>query len=215
MHIPDGFIAPVVYLPAYAVAAGAWAYAARRLRSSLDEATLPFLAVMTASAFVLMMVAIPLPGGTTVHAAGVGLLAVLFGVWTTYLAVSLVLLLQALLFGAGGITALPVNALAMGLAGASVAWLAFAGLRRWSERAALFAAGAISVLVPAGLIALTLGVQPLLAQGPDGTPRFFPFGLAITLPAVLLPHLVVALGEGALTVLAYRYLTVLRAARAA
>jgi cobalt/nickel transport system permease protein len=206
MHIPDGFIAPVIYLPTYAVAAGAWLYSARRVRSSLDERTLPFLAVMTASAFVLMMIAIPLPGGTTVHAAGIGLLAVLFGVASTFLSVSLVLLLQALMFGAGGITALPVNALAMGLGGAAAARLAFRGLRRWDEGAALFAAGAASVLLPAFLIAMVLGIQPLVAHAADGTPRFFPFGLSVTLPAVLLPHLVVALGEGVLTVLAYRYL---------
>ncbi len=142
-----------------------------------------------------MMVAIPLPGGTTVHAAGIGLLAVLFGVWTTFLAVSLVLVLQALLFGAGGVTALPVNALAMGLAGAAVARLAFEALRARSERAALFTAGVASVLVPALLVALALGIQPLVAHAPDGSPRFFPFGLAITLPAVLLPHLVVAAGD--------------------
>ena len=215
MHIPDGFIAPIVYLPAYAIAAGAWAYAVRRVRVSLDEETLPFLAVMTAAAFVLMMVAIPLPGGTTVHAAGIGLLGVLLGVWTTFLSVSLVLLLQALLFGAGGITALPVNALAMGLAGGASAWLAFTGLRGWNGRVALFTAGAVSVLVPALLIALALGIQPLVAHAPDGTPRFFPFGLSVTLPAVLLPHLIVAIGEGILTVIAYRYLAALRAPRAA
>ena len=215
MHTPDGFIAPAVYLPAYAVAAGAWVYAARKQRATLDERTLPFLAVMTATAFVLMMVAIPLPGGTTVHAAGIGLLAVLFGVWTTFLSVSLVLVLQALLLGAGGITALPVNALAMGLAGAAAARLAFAGLRGWDERVALFAAGALSVLVPALLIAVALGIQPLVAHAPDGTPRFFPFGLSVTLPAVLIPHLVVAVGEGVLTASAYRYLAALGGPRAA
>ncbi len=215
MHIPDGFIAPVVYLPAYAVAAGAWIYAVRRVQSSLDENTLPFLAVMTAAAFVLMMVAIPLPGGTTVHATGIGLLAVLLGVWTTFLAVSLVLLLQALLFGAGGITALPVNALAMGLVGSASAWLAFVGLRGWSERVALFSAGALAVAVPALLIALALGIQPFVAHAPDGTPHFFPFGISVTLPAVVLPHLVVAIGEGVLTLIAYRYLKALGASRAA
>ena len=125
------------------------------------------------------------------------------------------LLLQALLFGAGGITALPVNALAMGLAGAAAAWLAFSSLRGWNERVALFAAGAVAVLLPALLVALALGIQPLVAHAPDGTPRFFPFGLSVTLPAVLLPHLVVAVGEGVLTVIAYRYVAALRTPRAA
>jgi len=73
----------------------------------------------------------------------------------------------------------------------------------------------VSVLLPALLIATALGIQPLVAHAPDGTPRFFPFGLSVTLPAVLLPHLVVAVGEGVLTVIAYRYLAVLRTPRAA
>ena len=99
MHIPDGFIAPQMYLPLYAVAVPVWAYALRRVRAVLDERGIPLLAVVTALAFVLSMIAIPLPGGTTVHATGIGLLAVLFGVWTAFASLSLVFLMQALLFG--------------------------------------------------------------------------------------------------------------------
>jgi hypothetical protein len=97
----------------------------RRVKKDLDADTLPFLAAYTALSFVLMMVALPLPGGTTVHAAGIGLLAVSFGGWMAFLAISLVLAMQALLFGDGGVTALPINALAMGLAGS------FAALAAW------------------------------------------------------------------------------------
>ncbi|MBD3336610.1 MAG: cobalamin biosynthesis protein CbiM, partial [Candidatus Eisenbacteria bacterium] len=74
MHIPDGFIAPQMYLPAYAAAAGLWSYALRRLRRTLRGDTLPRLAVLTALTFVLMSLTIPLPGGTSVHATGVALL---------------------------------------------------------------------------------------------------------------------------------------------
>ena len=122
MHIPDGFIAPQVYLPAYGVAAGLWTYGLRRLRAVLREETIPRLAVLTAFCFVVTMVMLPLPGGTSVHATGIALLALLFGVWTAFVAFSIVLLLQALLFGAGGVTALAVNALAMGMVGSLVAW---------------------------------------------------------------------------------------------
>mgnify|MGYP001378229441 CR=1 FL=1 len=62
-----------------------------------------------------------------------------------------------------------------------------------------------SVTVAALLVALALGLQPLIASAPDGTPRFFPFGLEITLPAVLLPHLLLGVAEAALTVLVWRY----------
>lgn len=214
MHIPDGFISPQTYLPAYAVCAGLWWVALRRVRARLDADTLPFLATLTALSFVLMTIALPLPGGTTAHAAGIALLAVNFGVWTAFVAVSLVLAMQALLFGAGGITALPVNALAMGLFGALSAWLAWQGLRHVHARAALFLAGWLSVALPAVLAALVLGVQPLLAQDAQGRPLFFPFDLSITLPAVLIPHALLGLGEGLLTALGYHYLTRLRARHA-
>lgn len=215
MHIPDGFIAPQVYLPAYAVAGIGWTWAMRRLRAGLDETTLPRLAVLTALSFVLMMVAIPLPGGTTVHAEGIALLAVVFGIPTAFVASSLVLAMQALLFGAGGITALPVNALALGLVGAGCAVLAQRALRRCGEPLALVAAGWLSVVVPAALVATVLGIQPLIAHGDDGSPLFFPFGLDVTLPAVVLPHLLVGLGEGFLTLAVVRLLRRLRGEEAA
>lgn len=211
MHIPDGFISPQTYLPLYAVAGVAWAYAARRLRRELDETTVPYLALMTALSFVLMMVALPLPGGTTAHAAGIGLLAVSFGGWMSFLAISLVLAMQALLFGDGGITALPVNALAMGLAGSFAAAGAWRLLKPVNETLALFLAGWLSIALPAALVALALGIQPRIAHDAGGAPLFFPFGLEITLPAVVLPHLLVGIAEGMLTVLGHRYLTRLRA----
>lgn len=214
MHIPDGFIAPQMYLPLYAVSAGAWAYGLRRLKGSLGEETLPLIAVMTSLAFVLSMIALPLPGGTTVHATGIGILAVLFGVWTTFMSLSLVFLMQALLFGDGGITSLPLNALAMGLAGSASACLALRTLRRRAETVALFIAGALPVLVSALLIALALAAQPHVASRADGTPLFFPYGFAITIPAIMLPHLVLAGAEGILTVAVYRFVTRLRGVRA-
>ncbi len=193
-----------MYLPLYAVSAGLWAWGLRRLRRTLDEKTIPWLAVLAALSFVLMMVAVPLPGGSTVHASGICLLALLFGVWTAFLAVSLVLLLQALLFGTGGITSLPLNALAIGLAGGTAAWVSFHALRRLNETVALLTAAWFSVMVPALLVALALGLQPLIASGPDGVPLFFPFGIRVTLPALLLPHAVLGLGEGLLTLLVFR-----------
>ncbi len=204
MHIPDGFISPKMYLPLYAVSAGLWAWGLRRMRRTLDEKTIPWLAVLAALSFILMMVTVPLPGGSSVHATGICLLAVIFGVWAAFLAVSLVLLIQALLFGTGGITSLPLNALAMGLVGGATAWSTFRLLRRWNETAALALAAWLSVLVPAVLVALALGLQPLIASAPDGTPLFFPYGPRVTLPALLIPHAILGVGEALLTVLVYR-----------
>jgi cobalt/nickel transport system permease protein len=207
MHIPDGFIAPQMYLPAYGVAAGLWTYGARRLRAGLREETIPRLAVLTAFSFAVMMVMVPMPGGTSAHATGIALLAIVFGIWTAFVSISLVLLLQALLFGAGGVTALALNALAMGLVGSAAARYAYLLLRRVREGVALVTAGWVSANASALLMALALGVQPLIAHAEDGQPLFFPFGLSITLPAVMIPHALVGIGEGALTLLMFRLLS--------
>ena len=205
MHIPDGFLSPQTYLPAYAAAGLAWAWAARGLRRTFDEETVPRLAALTALAYGLGLVMVPIPGGTSGHALGVAMLALLFGVRLAFLAHSLVLLLQSLLFGAGGITALAVNALAMGLCGSVAAVAAFRALRRLNETAAVAVAAWASVLLAGVLIALALGVQPLIAHKEDGSPLFFPFGFAITLPAVLIPHAFIGAGEALLTVLVWRF----------
>lgn len=205
MHIPDGFIAPQFYLPAYAVAGVAWWWAARALRGRLDPEQVPRLAVLTALAYGLGLVMLPLPGGTSGHVMGVALLALVFGLRPAFLAYTLVLALQSLLLGAGGITALPVNALAIGLAGGGVALAAFRLLRRWHETVAVALAAWLSVVTSAALVALALGLQPAIGQRPDGSPLFFPFGPEITLPALLLPHALLGLGEALLTVLVWRY----------
>lgn len=205
MHIPDGFLSPQTYLPAAALAVGAWTWAARGLRSRLDETLIPRLAMMTALAYALGLVMLPLPGGTSGHALGVALLALLFGLRLAFLAYSGVLLLQALLFGAGGLTALPINALAMGLAGSAVAIACFRLLKPFNETLAVAVAAWLSVMVSGLLVALALGIQPWIATRPDGTPLFFPFGPEITLPAVLLPHALIGIGEAALTLAVWRY----------
>lgn len=205
MHIPDGFLSPQTYLPAYGVAVVAWAWAARGVRRQLDETTVPRLAMLTALAYGLGLIMLPLPGGTSGHAIGVALIALIFGVRAAFVAYSGVLALQALLFGAGGITALAVNALCLGLIGAAVARTSRQMLASLGETAAVGIAAFLAVLIPATFVALVLGMQPAIAHRPDGTPLFFPFGPEITLPAILIPHLFIAGGEAALTLLVWRY----------
>lgn len=199
MHIPDGLIAPQVYLAAYAVAAPAWAYAVRKLARDFDESLIPRLAVLTALAFVLTTVMIPLPGGTSGHVIGVGLLALAFGIWPAFLAYSLVLVLQSLLFGAGGITVLAVNALAMGLAGAAVTVGVHRLLAGWRKSVAVMAGVWCGVVVSAVLVALVLGIQPQMGTDATGQPLFFPFGPAVTLPVIVIPHMIIGLGEAVLS----------------
>lgn len=207
MHVPDGFLSPQTWVPAAGVAGAGWAWAIGRLRRSLRLQTVPALGVATACCFGLMLISVPLPmGGASVHATGVAVLALHFGVVVSFLAISLVLALQALLLGDGGVTSLPVTALALGLVGSWTAVAVARVLRPFGLRVARFAAAWTAVMVAALVTALLLGLQPHIARDTAGTPLFFPFGWSTVLPAVLLPHAVVGVLEGALTVIALRRL---------
>jgi cobalt/nickel transport system permease protein len=210
MHIPDGFISPQTYLPAYALAGVAWFWAARSLRDQLDEQTVPKLAAMTALAYGIGLIMVPVPGGTSGHAVGVAMLTLLFGVRLAFLSYSLVLMLQSLLFGAGGITALAINALALGLVGALATEAVFRVMRGIHETVAVVVAAWSSVMLPALIVALVLGIQPSIAQGENGMPLFFPFGLSIVLPAVLIPHALIGIGEAVLTLFIWRFARIRR-----
>jgi len=196
VHIPDGLIAPQAYLAAAALVVPCWAFAVRRVSRALDERTIPRLAVLTALAFVLSTIMVPLPGGTSAHLSGMGLLVLAFGLWPAFLAFSTVLALQALLLGAGGITALPVNALIMGLIGGGVVAgahsLVGGGRSAWATVIPVW----LGVVAASLGMALVLGLQPLLGRDETGQPLFFPFGPEVTLPVIVLPHLVLGALEG-------------------
>lgn len=197
MHVPDGFLSPRITLPAYAVSAPLWAWAMRRHFGRAAAESLPVVGSLTALAFVIQTIMIPVPGGTSTHLVGVTLLAVLYHPLVAFVCESLVLLVQALFFGAGGVTVLGVNALAMGLLGPLAGWLAWKALRRLHPGAAAFVAAYVSMQVAALSVAGVLGLQHALS------PEYFPLPLEVVLPAMMLPSLTAAgLAEGAYTVFA-------------
>ena len=204
MHIPDGFLSPEITIPSYAAAAPLWAWSAKRYFGPEKLEALPVIGSLTALAFVIQTIMIPAPGGTSTHLMGITLLAVLYHPLVAFVCESLVLLIQALFFGAGGITVLGVNALAMGLLGPAAAWLCYRALRGLNERAAAFGAAYLAMQVSALSVALVLGLQHRISE------QYFPTPFPVTLAAMMLPSLTVAgLVEGAYTVAA---LTLLRKA---
>jgi len=194
MHVPDGFLSPQITVPAYAVSAPLWAWAARRHFGRASAESLPVIGSLTALAFVVQTIMIPVPGGTSTHLVGMTLLALLYHPLVAFVCESLVLLVQALFFGAGGITVLGVNALAMGLLGPLAGWLVWKALRRLNEKVAVFAAAYVSMQVATLAVAGALGLQHALSA------RYFPVPLAVVLPATMIPSLTAAgLAEGAFT----------------
>src|SRR5271167_3104488 len=128
MHIPDGYLSPVTCVSLYGAAAPFWYVALRKLRSRLHTRLVPLLSLFAAFSFVIMMFNIPLPGGTSGHAVGLGISAAVLGPWASMIAISIALLIQAVLFGDGGITALGANCFNMAIAGSLTAWLVYRGI---------------------------------------------------------------------------------------
>ncbi|MGB8931536.1 MAG: energy-coupling factor ABC transporter permease [Anaeromyxobacteraceae bacterium] len=201
MHVPDGFLSPQLTLPAYAVAAPLWAWGVRRHFGRDAADALPVVGCLTALAFVMQTIMLPVPGGTSVHVVGVTLLALTHGPLAAFVCASLVLLLQALFFGAGGVTTLAVNGLAMGLLGPVAGWLAHRALRRLSPGWGSFVAGYVALQVSSLAIAGVLGLQHALAPGQ------FPVPFPVLMAAMMAPSLTVGgVAEGAYTLLTLRLL---------
>ena len=203
MHIPDGFISPITYIPAYAASAALWYIASKKVE--IDSQNVSFLATLSALSFVFMMIAIPLPGGTSAHLSGIALLALIFGPWLSFVAASLVLVVEALIFGEGGITTLGINILAIAFIGSFSSYYVYKVLKRRNETLAIFLAGWVGVNLSAVFIAFLLGIQPIIASI-EGKPLFFPFDIKTTTLAIMIPHMLIGLAEGAVTVILYRFL---------
>src|SRR5690349_18460273 len=120
MHIPDGFLDPQVAVATGVVAGGAVAVGLRKAEASFDERSAPLLGVTAAFVFAAQMLNFPVAGGTSGHFLGAALATVLLRPWLACLVLAVVLLVQALLFADGGITALGANVLNMGVIGALV-----------------------------------------------------------------------------------------------
>ncbi len=212
MHIPDGYLGPVTYITMYAAAIPFWAVASWKLNKTLKAKQAPYLAIGAAFSFVIMMFNIPIVGGTTGHATGATLIAVLLGPWAAMISVSVALIIQALLFGDGGITAIGANcfnmAIAGGLAGYGIYRLIAArseatGRRRWIAAAI---AAYVSLNISALLAAIQLGIQPLLERSSTGQPLYSPFPLSVAIPAMAIEHLVLfGFVEAAVTALVIKY----------
>ncbi|MGQ9655747.1 MAG: cobalt transporter CbiM, partial [Thermodesulfobacteriota bacterium] len=218
MHIPDGYLGPITYGGLWAGMVPVWAYASRRVKAMFDASRVPFLAMAAAFSLVVMIFALPLPGGTTGHLEGSALVAILRGPWACVLAVSVALMIQAFVFGDGGITSLGANCFNMGLVGGMTGYLTYRIIaspsrssngahgavvrpKAWREMVAAALAGYVAINASALFTALELGIQPLLHPG-SPNPQYFPYGLALALPAVMLPHLTAVGGlEAALTAL--------------
>jgi cobalt/nickel transport system permease protein len=206
MHIPDGYLSPSTCATLYVCAASGWYAALRRIKRVINTRTIPLISVFAAFSFVVMMFNIPLPGGTTGHALGVAVAAIVLGPWGSILAISIALTIQALFFGDGGITTLGANCLNMAMIGSFVAYGVYQAIAAKSDLAsrrrvlAAAIAGYVAINASALMTAIEFGVQPVLFHDASGTPLYAPYSLGIAIPAMMIGHLTFAgLAEAAIS----------------
>jgi cobalt/nickel transport system permease protein len=194
VHVPDGFLDAPTSIATGVVAAAGVGMALRGARKELDDRTVPMAGLVATFVFAAQMLNFPVVGGTSGHLLGGALAAVLVGPWTGVLCLSVVLLVQALLFADGGITALGTNITLMGLVGVLVGWLVFRAVQTVLPKRT-------SMVAPAATIAAFLSV-PLAALAFVG---LFAVGgtTEVSLPALLAAmvgwHVLIGIGEAVIT----------------
>ena len=196
MHIPDGFINAPTSLAAGAVAAGGVGVSLRRAAQTLQEKQAPLAGLVAAYIFAVQMLNFPVAAGTSGHLLGGCLAAVLVGPWAGALCVSVVLLVQGLLFADGGLSALGLNIINMALVTAWGGYAIFLLLRR------ALPATRSSVTVSAGVAAGTSVVLASLAfvveyaiGGNGGA------SVGTVFAAMVGVHTLIGIGEGIITAL--------------
>ena len=193
MHIPDGFISTPVAAAGIAVAAGSVACAVKATNKKMGEKQVPMMGVLAAFIFAAQMLNFPVAGGTSGHFLGAALAAIILGPWSAVLIMSCVLIVQCLLFQDGGLLALGVNILNMGVIAVFISYFTYDGLftlMRGGKTGRLVAAGIggwISVVVSALACAAELAISGIV-----------PWQVAV--PAMGIVHMAIGVGEGFITV---------------
>ena len=179
MHIPENYLSPSTCGVLGAVMVPIWLLSIRKVKETVPREKLPLLGIAAAFSFLAMMFNIPLPGGTTGHAVGGTLIAILFGPYAACLAVSVALLIQALFFGDGGILAFGANCFNMAFVLPFTGYFIYHGLKKVISSdtvAALMLASTQLPSVPPWNLASNpccspmLPVRPCTARIPCGFP---------------------------------------------
>ena len=205
LHAPDGFFSLPVAIAGYAATAIALAYAVHRTNRDLSERAVPMMGVMAAFIFAVQMLNFPVAGGTSGHLVGGALAAIVLGPWAAIIVMTAVVGLQALLFQDGGLLVLGVNLLVMSVLSVLAGYGVYVLFRKiasflresWGMPVGGFVGAWTSVVVIAAVAAVLLAAS--------GTSP-----IELALPAMLIVHALIGIGEGLITVFA---LSFIRAAR--
>ncbi len=202
MHIPDGYLDIATAATTYAIFMIYGGYVLRKVKGKLTSENISLISVLAAGIFASQMLNWPIPGGTSLHFVGGGLVGIMLGPWLGFLVMTIVLLVQCLVFHDGGITALGANATNMAIIDVVVGYLIYRSLikvfdvKRTGQTAAAFFAGWLGTVISGAACGLEIGYSHL-----------FPYGFTITVPVMAGWHAVLGIIEGFITALVVIYLT--------
>ncbi|MEM2633866.1 MAG: energy-coupling factor ABC transporter permease [Nitrososphaerales archaeon] len=196
MHIPDGFLDLHICAITYLATIIFLVFAFKRAREVIDEKHIPLMATLTAMFFAAQMMNYPIIGGTTAHLLGGPILAITLGPYAGLISMTIILLIQALLFGDGGIITLGANIWNMGIIGVFIPYIiCLLILKIKNSKNALmigiFLAAFIGDVLAAIFAGLELGLSTLT----------FPYSVPIAVTAMGLHHSIIGIGEGIVTII--------------
>ncbi|MEM8778830.1 MAG: cobalt transporter CbiM [Cyanobacteria bacterium P01_G01_bin.49] len=199
LHIPDGFLSFPVSLFCWIITIVLIAVSLKRVQKDYQERTVPLMGVCAAFIFAAQMINFPIPGGTSGHLVGGTLAGILLGPWAGTLVVTVVFIVQAVLFQDGGLTVLGANILNMGLLGTFCGYYLYKairftlGRRSWNSMAiAAVVASWFSVVIAAIVTAIQLALSETV-----------PFMVAMT--AMVSWHILIGIGEAIITLIAVSF----------
>ncbi|MHA1718594.1 MAG: energy-coupling factor ABC transporter permease [Promethearchaeota archaeon] len=205
MHIAEGLLDSSILIPLWIVTIGYGVISLIKIRRTIKPEQIPLISVITAMVFALQMLNFPIAAGTSGHLLGFLLMAIFFSPSTAFLMISVILIIQAFIFGDGGILALGANMFNMGIAtlpGYFTYWI----IRKKSSSStqleenvekprvskwflfSIFLGAYLSVISASLFCGIEIGIS-----------EKFPYGMGLTVPAMLGYHALIGLGEGIIT----------------
>jgi len=194
MHIPDGFLDLSMCAIMYVATAIFWIFSFRKASKVLSDRQIPLMATLTAMFFATQMMNYPIVGGTTAHLLGGPILAITLGPYAGLISMTIILLIQALFFGDGGITTFGANVWNMGVIGVFVPYIVYLFVLRVTKSRSRLLVGAFAgALIGDVLAAMFAGVELGLST------LSFPYSVPIAVTAMATHHVIIGFGEGVIT----------------
>jgi cobalt/nickel transport system permease protein len=200
MHVPDGFLSLSVILFTWVIAIALVAVSLSRVKTEYKDRTVPLMGVCAAFIFAAQMINFPIPGGTSGHLLGGTLAGVLLGPWAGSLVMTVVFIVQSVLFQDGGLTVLGANIFNMGLIGTFGGYYLYKAIRlavgfnTWRGMAIATGVAAWTSVVVASLVcAVQLAISGTVP-------------LSVAIAAMLTWHIFIGIGEALITLLAISYI---------